>query len=616
MKILVPLGTRPEIIKLASVVRALGKRGFRIRTVATGQHYDPSLTTVFYEGLDLQPAAIWDVEGDEADRVSQILRLAYREVAQERPDLVLLLGDTHTVPLFCLAARRHRVPVAHIEAGLRSLNETSIEEVNRRIAATTGSLHFAPTQLAARFLAAEGVPEERIRVVGNPGVDAIKASGIGRRMPSERSGAVVTAHRATNVDDPTRLENLVQLILRLAQEVGPVTFPVHPRTRARLEQSEALARLEVDGVHLIEPVPYSEMLSMIAAAKLVVTDSGGLQEEASWFGVPVIVLRRSTPRWEGVAAGLSVLVGLDVERAVDAAVRLTLSEEQERVMALPSLFGDGNSGERIAGVLDEPGTAALLRIAEPDLVGKPPPGAVEAVLFDLDDTLFAQQGWLAGAWEAVAEAGVSHGADASTLREALVAAAAEGSDRGGIIDRALASVGAAGIPVSPLVEAFRSFEADALEPYPGVHEALAALSRRIPIGLVTDGDVRIQRSKLRALGLEHLFDTVIFSDELGRHYRKPSSEPFRAALAALGVEPERAIFVGDHPKDVAGAAVAGMRAIRVRSGEHRGAPDGVKPWATVDGVVEAIAIVEGLAYNPARRAVAKAGVLGTSAAVS
>ena len=135
MKVLVPLGTRPEIIKLASVVQALGERGFDVRTVATGQHYDRSLTTVFFEGLDLQPAAIWDVCGDEPDRVSRILELAYREVEQERPDLVLLLGDTHTVPLFCLAARRHGVPVAHIEAGLRSLNETSIEEVNRRIAA-------------------------------------------------------------------------------------------------------------------------------------------------------------------------------------------------------------------------------------------------------------------------------------------------------------------------------------------------------------------------------------------------------------------------------------------------------------------------------------------------
>ena len=295
-----------------------------------------------------------------------------------------------------------------------------------------------------------------------------------------------------------------------------------------------------------------------------------------------------------------MLAGLDVDRAMEAATALSTPASRSAWRRCASLFGEGDTGERMAEVLADPRTAPLLRIEEPDLVGKPPPQAVEAVLFDLDDTLFAQADWLKGAWEAVAAAGASLGADAWALQEALVAVAAEGSDRGGIIDRALASISAADIPVAPLVEAFRSFETGVLEPYPGVHDALEALGRRVPIGLVTDGDVRIQRSKLRALRLEHLFDAVIFTDELGRDNRKPSAAPFRAALAALDVTPERTIFVGDHPKDVAGAAAAGMRAVRVRSGEHREAPDGVRPWATAPRAVEAIAIVQALAFKPER----------------
>ena len=152
MRVLVPLGTRPEIVKLAPVVRTLRARGFEVRTVATGQHYDPSLTDAFFEGLGLSPDDRWGLGGDEPQRVGGILENAYRELQAPRPDLVFLMGDTHTVPLFCLAARRFRVPVAHLEAGLRSFNETSLEEVNRKVAGALALLHFAPTELAATFL--------------------------------------------------------------------------------------------------------------------------------------------------------------------------------------------------------------------------------------------------------------------------------------------------------------------------------------------------------------------------------------------------------------------------------------------------------------------------------
>ncbi|MEA2534445.1 MAG: putative hydrolase of the superfamily [Actinomycetota bacterium] len=221
---------------------------------------------------------------------------------------------------------------------------------------------------------------------------------------------------------------------------------------------------------------------------------------------------------------------------------------------------------------------------------------IRAVLFDLDDTLYDQRAWLAGAWQAVAVAAAAFGVAPAELAAALAEIAAEGSDRGRIIDRALERLGSAGVPVEPLVQAFRSHAPQRLPPYPGVPAALARLRVRCPIGLVTDGDPGIQRAKLRALGLCDAFDVVVLSDELGRQYRKPHPAPFQAALAGLGVDPREALFVGDRPdKDVAGAAAAGMACIRVLTGEYAGVPDTVAPLVSVAGIPAAIAYLKPLA---------------------
>ena len=216
-----------------------------------------------------------------------------------------------------------------------------------------------------------------------------------------------------------------------------------------------------------------------------------------------------------------------------------------------------------------------------------PERPVGAVLFDLDDTLYEQSQWLDGAWRAVAGVGAP-GIDESALLETLRLVAAEGSDRGGIIDRALARLGRADVPVAPFVEAFRRFQPSKLTPYPGVDECLAALAAVVPLGLVTDGDPVLQASKLDALGLAHRFSVVVYSDELGgRAARKPAAAPFAAALTELGVAAHAAVYVGDRPdKDVAGAIAAGMRAVRVLTGEYRGAPNDPEPWLTVGGVAE------------------------------
>lgn len=223
-----------------------------------------------------------------------------------------------------------------------------------------------------------------------------------------------------------------------------------------------------------------------------------------------------------------------------------------------------------------------------DATGPP----VDAVLFDLDDTLYAQSQWLDGAWRAVARLGVPGIGERAFLR-ALRAAAAEGSDRGGIIDCALAALGRKDVPVAPYVEAFRSFRPDALTPYPGVDGCLAALAAQVPLGLVTDGDPAIQAHKLSALGLESRFAVVIYADELGgRRWRKPSAAAFAAALEALAVRAEHAVYVGDRPdKDVAGARAAGMRAVRVLTGEYREQPSDPESWLTVASASEVAALL-------------------------
>ena len=217
------------------------------------------------------------------------------------------------------------------------------------------------------------------------------------------------------------------------------------------------------------------------------------------------------------------------------------------------------------------------------------PVAIKAVLFDLDDTLYEQATWLSGAWDAVAATAVLSGVDARALRTALDEIAAEGSDRGAIIDRALARVGRRDVAVAPLLATFRAHAPARLEPYTGVIDALRELRGRVPIGLVSDGDPTIQRNKIRALGLESSFDVVVLSDELGREHRKPSPVALLAALDGLSVDAHDAIYIGDRPdKDVAAAGAAGMRAIRVRTGEYARRPNDPRPWLTAADVLSAI----------------------------
>jgi HAD superfamily hydrolase (TIGR01549 family) len=229
-----------------------------------------------------------------------------------------------------------------------------------------------------------------------------------------------------------------------------------------------------------------------------------------------------------------------------------------------------------------------------------------AVTVDLDDTLFPQQRYLAGAWRAVAGAAGRHGIPEQQLLAALQKIAAQGSDRGGIIDRALAQCGTPGGPelVPELVAAFRGYRPGSLATYPGAREMLRRVRDHVPVACVTDGDPGIQRAKLSALGLADAFDAIVISDEIGREFRKPHAAPFLAALDALGVPPADAIHIGDRPeKDVAGPHRIGMRAIRVRTGEYATAPAGTPPADfTFDQVASALQAVEASARRGTRPA--------------
>ncbi|MFD7729242.1 non-hydrolyzing UDP-N-acetylglucosamine 2-epimerase, partial [Kitasatospora phosalacinea] len=359
-------GTRPEIVKLAPVVHALRAAGAGVRVIATGQHHDRRMAGSFFADLGVPPDAAWELTGDEPARTGGLLAHALAHFAAgPRPDLAIVQGDTWTVPLVALAARRHGVPVAHVEAGLRSHNPLSPEESNRTVAADLATLHFAPTEGARANLLREGVPAGAVHVVGNTVLDVLRTSGVRAVPVGRRRGVLVTAHRPGTVDAYERLAALTATVRALADAHGPVLFPLHPRTADRLDAHGLRTALDHPGVELIEPQPHRRTLELIASSALVATDSGGLQEEAGWFGVPAVVLRESTPRPEGVALGQAVLAGLDPERALAAARRLLDPAEQHRIAGLPCPYGDGRTGERIADLVLDAYRADRLVLREP-----------------------------------------------------------------------------------------------------------------------------------------------------------------------------------------------------------------------------------------------------------
>jgi UDP-GlcNAc3NAcA epimerase len=350
VKILTVVGNRPQFIKAAAVSGPL-RAAHEELLVHTGQHYDNSLSEVFFRELGLaRPDRELGIGG--ASNTSQLARmLAALEplLVAEQPDAALVYGDTNSTLAGALAATQAGVPVAHVEAGMRSFDRAMPEERNRVLVDHLSELLLCPSPIAAENLRAESVAG-RIEVVGDVMVDlalrlqpAARADERTLADHGVRAGAylLLTAHRPGNVDEPARLRALVALVGALP---GPVVFPVHPRTRARLEDGGLLEELAaIEGVRLTEPLGYAELAALLCQARAVLTDSGGLQKEAYLAGVPCVTLRANTEWVETVQAGWNTLVDLDSTAALAALER---EPPAERSGGEPNLYGDGHAAER------------------------------------------------------------------------------------------------------------------------------------------------------------------------------------------------------------------------------------------------------------------------------
>ncbi|RLG59515.1 MAG: UDP-N-acetylglucosamine 2-epimerase (non-hydrolyzing) [Candidatus Hydrothermarchaeota archaeon] len=354
MKALVVASTRPEVIKLAPVLRELEKNKIEYRFITTGQHYDRMLFDKFIEELELRKPD-YNIEvgsGTQAYQTSQALLELERIFLRENPNVVIVQGDTNSTLSSALAAIKLHIPVAHVEAGLRSFDKRMPEEINRIIADHCSMLLFAPTEKAALNLITEGIFPEKVFIVGNTIVDAVLQNiEIAKRKSSikEKDYILLTLHRAENVDNKKILENIVDALISINKKI---IFPVHPRTKKRLEEFKLLEKLKNSNIKIIEPLGYLDFLLLLSNAKLVLTDSGGVQEEAIILHVPCVTLRTTTERPETIEAGGNVLAGVEKEGIVKTLNSLLFDEERyAKMKKAKNPFGDGKSGERIVSII-------------------------------------------------------------------------------------------------------------------------------------------------------------------------------------------------------------------------------------------------------------------------
>jgi UDP-N-acetylglucosamine 2-epimerase (non-hydrolysing) len=359
MRIIVVAGARPNFMKVAAVLHAFERmgRGSEVTLLHTGQHYDQNMSGNFFRDLELrEPDVNLEIgSGSHAQQTGRIM-IAFEDVCLRlRPDWVVVVGDVNSTIACALTATKMGIRVGHVEAGLRSGDRSMPEEINRLCTDAISDLLFTTDPLASANLRREGVAEEKICFVGNTMIDTLmRHVDRARREPLPEglvSGAfgVVTLHRPSNVDNPENLCRVLTTIGRIAQRL-PMVFPVHPRTRARIEEIPTLRTiLEQPGLRPIEPLGYLKFIGLVAHARLVLTDSGGIQEETTFLGVPCITMRENTERPITCQMGTNVLVGSD-PAAIEAAAAAALDRPAGQAHAVPEKW-DGRAGERIAAAL-------------------------------------------------------------------------------------------------------------------------------------------------------------------------------------------------------------------------------------------------------------------------
>jgi UDP-N-acetylglucosamine 2-epimerase (non-hydrolysing) len=356
--LLVVVGARPNFMKAASVLPAARAAGLETVLLHTGQHYDRELSRVFFQELELdEPDVSLGVgSGSHASQTARIMLEFERELARFEPGVVLVVGDVNSTLACALVAKKERYPVAHVEAGLRCYDEWMPEEINRRLTDHISTFLFTTSADAGDNLAAEGIEPDTVHFVGNTMIDTLlrfREAAKARRTAAGfglegKDYAVLTLHRPDNVDAQGPLGQVLDAVVSIGKRV-PVVFPVHPRTRKQLQGTELGRRLEgAEGIVLAEPLGYLDFVGLLDGARLVLTDSGGIQEETTVLGVPCLTLRPSTERPVTVTEGTNTVVGTDVARILAAADGVLAGERGQA--RTPELW-DGRAGERIAAVL-------------------------------------------------------------------------------------------------------------------------------------------------------------------------------------------------------------------------------------------------------------------------
>jgi UDP-N-acetylglucosamine 2-epimerase len=359
------LGARPQFIKSAPIVHELLKtRDVKLQLINSGQHYDYELSQIFFEEMKL-PVPLLDLRvgsGSHAVQTAKAMIRLERCMLRAKPDVVLVPGDTNTTLAAALAAVKLCLPVAHVEAGARSHDISMPEEINRRLTDHASSILFAPTKIAAQNLYAEGIPKERVHLVGDTMVDALLAALpaalklrnkiLSELDAAERKYILVTAHRSGNVDEPHRLKSIVKALRETSKQIK-IVFPAHPRILNKLKAFRLLRPLrECRSLVLIKPVGYLELVALLDNATAVLTDSGGLQKEAFLLGVPCATMRDTTEWTETVQAGANVLVDVDRTKIVDAIVTAMKNEgRRNKPIYSDNPFGDGKASGRLVDVL-------------------------------------------------------------------------------------------------------------------------------------------------------------------------------------------------------------------------------------------------------------------------
>lgn len=378
MKIAVVLGTRPEIIKMAPVIEEIENRSHELLLIHTGQHYDKEMSENFFIDLEL-PAPNYNIHvgsGSHGKQTGLMMEGIEEVLIKEKPDIVLVQGDTNAVLAASLVSVKLHIAVGHVEAGLRSFDLTMPEEINRKASDVSSKLYFAPTEESAINLALENISPKEIFVTGNTVVDACfrhlkiaqKSSTIIEDLNLEAKDNIIalTIHRAENVDIKERLVSIINALMELTD--FNIVFPIHPRTKKTLENFGLFDKLNnMEHIHITKPIGYLDFLLLLSQSHLVLTDSGGLQEEAITLDVPALTLRYNTERQETVEAGGNILVGSDKDKILKTASEILNNESiYNKMKNAVNPYGDGTTAKQIIDIIEEAYSNGELSLKSPE----------------------------------------------------------------------------------------------------------------------------------------------------------------------------------------------------------------------------------------------------------